>query len=150
MPTAELRLRTRLCDDAEKQGFWSSSVNDRFVAGKPDMRLARKDVGQMDFELKILGCSTSTIQSGRSVLSGVTKLQEIEMREMNKHGAPAVGLILLPETDMFVFCNYKFITPAEAIGWGWVNFKRSPATQPCLQFDQLFKIAHEYLRSINA
>lgn len=113
--SAELRLRTAILDAAAEQGFWTSNTNDRFVSGKPDMRMARIDVGQMDFELKILGCSHSTIESGRSVLSGVTKLQEIELRDMNLAGARAVGLILLPDVGRFVFCNYKNIVPKEAL-----------------------------------
>jgi hypothetical protein len=147
---AEIRLRSRLLDDAEKAGLWGSNVNDRFVSAKPDIRLAYKEWGQRDIELKILGVADSTIRSGREVLSGVTKLQEIEMREMNKHGAPAVGLILIPEYSVFVFCNFKHIIPRDAMAGPNIGFNSRKADGPAIDFFQLFQQSELYLRRIDA
>jgi len=136
--------------------MWGSNVNDRFVSAKPDMRLAhhwslRPDFCQLDVELKILGVAQSSIDSDREILSGVTKLQEIEMREMNKHGARAVGLILVPEYDLFVFCNFMRIKVGSALHRGpRVLYNPRPSEGMALDFWQLFEKSEVYLRSINA
>lgn len=147
---AEVRLRSRILGDAKEAGLWGSNVNDRFVSAKPDMRLAYREWGQLDVELKILGVHQTTIDSGREVLSGVTKLQEIELRDMNAHGAHAVGLILIPEYDLFVFCNFKTITPKHSLIGPWVEYTPAKKDGHSLNFYQLFRQAEKYLRSIHA
>lgn len=119
---AETRLRLKLCEAAVKQGFWASNTNDKFVGGKPDFRISRKDTGQMDIELKILGVQPSTIKSNRVVNSGITPLQKIELREMNAAGAPAVGLIYIPEYEKMVFTNFETFSPGEALSHRWVEY----------------------------
>jgi hypothetical protein len=155
MGSAELRLRSRILNDAKASGLWGSNVNDRFVSAKPDIRLSCRwctiNFWQLDVELKILGVAQSTIDSDREVLSGVTKLQEIEIRDMNRGGARAVGLILIPEYDLFVFCNFKKIRVGTAINRGpRVLFNPRKAEGPALDFWQLFAASEEYLRSIGA
>lgn len=141
MSDAETRLRSKMCANAEKQGFFAANINDRFISGYPDMRFARKDLGQLDVELKILGCAQSSVDSGREVESGITAIQQITLREMNGHGAPAVGLILLPELDKFVFCNFRRIRPKEAIEWGILPH----GGQGRVDFERLFKMSFSYL-----
>jgi hypothetical protein len=147
---AEIRLRSRILDDAKQDGLFGSNVNDRFVSAKPDMRLGYRAWGQRDVELKILGVAQSTIDSNREVLSGVTKLQEIEMRDMNKVGMYAAGLILLPEYDLFVFCNFKHIRVGDAMKGPQVRYNPRKSDGPALDFFQLFQQSELYLRSIAA
>lgn len=78
------------------QGFYAEKQSERFKAGRPDLRLARKDVGQCDFELKYLSAS---LEPG--VELGFTKLQWLKLKEMNEHGIPAVGLVYVEQKDLF-------------------------------------------------
>lgn len=141
MSDAETRLRSNMCKNAEKQGFFAANINDRFISGYPDMRFARKDLGQLDVELKILGCADSSIANGREVDSGITPLQQITIREMNNHGAAAVGLILLPDQSKFVFCNFRRICPRAALAWGSLPHGGTGR----VDFERLFRMSFSYL-----
>jgi hypothetical protein len=86
-------LRDKMLPDLRKQGFKAENISDAFVSGRPDFRIGRKDLGQLDVEFKIIDAVNGTVQSG------LTKLQKIEIREMNKHGMPAICLTMLWSFD---------------------------------------------------
>lgn len=84
------------------QGFWADKTSERFKAGKPDLRVARLDLGQCDFELKYV---TELLDDTTPFDPGFTKLQWLKLREMNAHGIPAAGLLYIECEDRFVLCN---------------------------------------------
>lgn len=144
MSQEETELRARMVADAKKLGYWSRSVNDRFVSGYPDMRFSKKPLGQLDVELKILDCAQSTVQKGAEVKSGLTKLQQIELRDMNEAGAPAVGLVLIKPLGLFTLWNHKRIDIDKALDFH-IPYTPYPKKDPCVNFDDLFNLAFKYL-----
>jgi hypothetical protein len=82
----ETELRGKIIKQWNKDGFYAISVNDRFASARPDMRLGIGGIGQLDIELKYL-------EGGKGVLqSGLTALQKIEIRDMNRASMPAIAL----------------------------------------------------------
>lgn len=148
MASVEVALRTRMCGDAVKQGGWSASTNDRFVGGKPDMRVSFLDRGQLDIELKVLSIEPSTWERGDTVLSGITKLQANELRDMNAAGAPAVGMLLYRPASIFVFCNYMKVDLRKVKRGPVVHYTHRPLSAECVDFVVLMLTAQAYLRSI--
>lgn len=110
----EVNLRSKLIKRAKKDGFFARNVNDRFNSAYPDFRLSSSKYYPIDVELKILRVSESTLRHGSVVNSGLTRLQTIELREMNAAGMMAVGLIYVEEWKSFVFCNTQRFSPNEA------------------------------------
>lgn len=94
------------------QGFFATKTSDRFKAGKPDLRLARLDLGQMDVELKYL---VDELSPSLSVHNGLTKLQWLKIKEMNEHGIPAVCLVYAEKDDYFYVTTllYDTLPPVE-------------------------------------
>lgn len=81
-----------------KQGWFATKTSDRFKAGKPDLRIGHDAYGQMDVELKY---SLEDWADNFVFDTGLAKLQEIKIREMNQHGIPAVGLVFVEKRDLF-------------------------------------------------
>lgn len=72
------------------QGFWISRTVDRIKAGRPDLRIARLDLGHLDIELKY--CHNW----GDMVETGLTGLQWLKIRQMNEAGVAAICLVYVP------------------------------------------------------
>jgi hypothetical protein len=87
------------------QGFFADKTSERFKAGKPDLRVARLDLGQCDFELKYV--TDLKLEFGVDIVfdPGFTKLQWFKLREMNEHGIPAAGLLYIERKNAFYLCN---------------------------------------------
>lgn len=79
------------------QGFYCEKQSERFKAGRPDCRVARSDLGQLDFELKYVTGDDLT-----EIDVGMTKLQWLHLKTMNEHGMPAVCLVYLEKPDLFL------------------------------------------------
>ncbi len=82
------------------QGFWAEKTTDRFKAGRPDLRISRNDVGQLDVELKY--CELDILHGDDEIDLGFTTLQWLKLKEMNEHGMPAVGLVYFARTNFFL------------------------------------------------
>lgn len=113
------------------QGFFASATNDMFKAGKPDFRLARRDLGQLDVELKY---SIDLWEPGKQYDTGLVKLQELRMKDMNKAGMPCIGLVYVVPLELFFVttvlrdtlpgsgrCVAKFPKPAVIAGEDMFN-----------------------------
>lgn len=140
-------LQNYILDVAKNQGFWVSNTNDAFISGKPDMRLSRSDLGQIDIELKMLDISLSTYEACRKVKSGLTKLQFNEIRDMNAGGARAVAMTFYRKTDQFIFFHEEEFVPK----MGLIHeHKWPPAPRFYPDFDvaALVRTALQYHRSI--
>lgn len=107
----ETELRQKLIKHAKDSGYWAKSVNDRFMSGYPDMRLKVPNYPHIDIELKILDSTISALRRRVEVNSGIEALQAIELREMNLHGIPAVGMVYISAIDKFVFTNKRRFVP---------------------------------------
>lgn len=83
------------------QGFWAEKMSEQFKAGRPDLRVARCDVGQCDFELKYNDWPMSSLEEATDIDSGMTKLQWLNVRWMNEAGVPAICLIYFEALDQF-------------------------------------------------
>jgi hypothetical protein len=118
----EVNLRSKLIKKAKEKGFFARNINDRFNSSYPDFRLSHQDYHQMDVELKILRVSDSTLRHGSAVNSGLTRLQAIELRDMNAAGMLAVGLIYVEEWKSFVFCNTQRFVPNESSKFTLIPF----------------------------
>lgn len=94
----ELKLQAKLLTGLHHQGWFATKTSDRFKAGRPDLRIAHRDFGQMDVELKY---SLELWDLG-DYDTGLTKLQQIKIREMNQYGMPAVGLVFIEPKDLFI------------------------------------------------
>lgn len=91
------------------QGFYAEKQSERFKAGRPDLRVARNDVGQLDIELKYI---EQSLFSGEPVDYGFTKLQWLHLKTMNERGIPAVGLIYFAKNNLFVLTVDRVLDPA--------------------------------------
>jgi hypothetical protein len=144
----ETEYRQKMIKDANGQGHWARSINDTFNSAYPDIRLKVDGFPQIDMELKILRSEMSTILGGRMVKSGLRKLQQIEIRDMNKAGIPAIGLILVEKAKVFTFStNMSFIIqesldqwfhPYRHKGTNWASVVEDA-------FNYLKKQGHDYL-----
>lgn len=95
------------------QGFWADKTSERFKAGKPDLRISRADVGQLDVELKY--CDADILHDKGEIDLGFTKLQWLKLREMNQHGIPAIGLVYMARQNFFLITNDRVLC------YGWTN-----------------------------
>lgn len=83
------------------QGFYCEKQSERFKAGRPDLRVARGDLGQLDVELKV--CNADVVWgAGGDIPLGFTKLQWLHLKTMNEHGIPAIGLVYIAKRDVFL------------------------------------------------
>lgn len=99
---AETKLRALLMRSATANGVWARSVNDQFNSGYPDLRMKHPDYPHIDVELKVCRVSYSTASSiDAHINTGIRPLQAIELRDMNKAGIPAVGMIYVEVLDTF-------------------------------------------------
>jgi hypothetical protein len=93
----ELKLQADMIKSLLKQGWFATKTSDRFKAGRPDLRIAHRDFGQMDVELKY---SLDYWDVG-DYDTGLSKLQWLKIKEMNGHGMPAIGLVYAEKFDLF-------------------------------------------------
>lgn len=94
------------------QGFYAEKQSERFKAGRPDLRVARMDLGQLDVELKYY----SGDWGDHTVEPGFTKLQWLKLKEMNDHGIPAVGLVFFEQYDRLVVTIDRVLQPGLLAG----------------------------------
>lgn len=94
----ELKLQEKMIKSLLRQGWFATKTSDRFKAGRPDLRIAHIDFGQIDVELKY---SFSDFSKEDDV--GMTKLQWLKGKEMRKHGMPAICLVYSEPLDSFFF-----------------------------------------------
>lgn len=97
----ELKLQGKMIPALQNQGWFATKTSDRFKAGRPDLRISREDLGQMDVELKY-----SLSDFSKEDDTGLTKLQWIKIKEMNAHGMPAVGLVYSEPLDLFFVTSF--------------------------------------------
>lgn len=93
------------------QGFYAEKQSERFKAGRPDLRVAKRGLGQLDVELKYF---PGEPEEGADL--GFTKLQWLKMKEMNEHGIPTVGLVFFEQCDRFVVTIDRVLQPGLLIG----------------------------------
>ena len=92
------------------QGFYCEKQSERFKAGRPDLRVARADQGQLDVELKY--CNEEWIsESDEPIAFGFTTLQWLKIKEMNDHGIPTVGLVYMARHDHFLLTLDRVLRP---------------------------------------
>lgn len=94
----ELDLQGKMIKGLKSQGWWADKSSDRFKAGKPDLRIAHNDFGQMDVELKY---SLEGFLGEVPRETGLKRLQQIKIEEMNKAGMPAVCLVYSEPNEWF-------------------------------------------------
>jgi len=92
----ELKLQADMIKSLHKQGWFATKTSDRFKAGRPDLRIAHHQYGQLDVELKY-----SFDDYRKECETGLKKLQWLKIKEMNEHGMPAVGLVFSEPLNMF-------------------------------------------------
>lgn len=136
----ETELRQKMIKEAGKQGCWAAGINDKYISGYPDFRIKSPLYPHLDCELKVCRAAASTLTNGREIQSGIEKLQFISLRDMNKFGIPAVGLIYVKEFDVFTFTNDKTWVPQAALDAFWVEGKKGKP-----DFDNLIKQAFYFL-----
>ena len=94
------------------QGWFATKTTDRFKAGRPDLRIARADFGQMDVELKYVVDDYNKAPP-EGIPAGLTKLQWLKLKEMNEHGMPAICLVYMEaHKQFFVTTVLRDIFPA--------------------------------------
>lgn len=138
----ETELRQRMVKEAGKQGCWAASVNDKYISGYPDFRVKSPLYPHLDCELKICRAAVSTLSTDKEIQSGIEKLQFISLRDMNRAGIPAVGLIYIEKFDVYTFTNNKVWVPKQALDAHWIEGKRGKP-----DFDNLIKQAFYFLSS---
>lgn len=139
----ELLIQPKIIDSLTKQGFLAFKTSDRFKAGKPDLRTSRLDLGQIDFELKYCTELGEVVSSGKEFETGLRLLQQIKMKEMNKHGMPACGLIYVDSLKLFfvtLLLRDKLPPITECV-------TRGPTDDAILDGEALYRITKDYLNS---
>lgn len=119
------------------QGFYAEKQSERFKAGRPDLRLGRGDVGQLDVELKYF---PGALEEGAAL--GFTTLQWLKMKEMNEHGIPTIGLVYVEQKDLFM------LTLDRVLGDPWTATRYACSKLPAPQIidgAQLFEAAEGFL-----
>lgn len=111
----EVQLRQKMVDAGKKQGVWIKSVNDRFMSGRPDMRLKASGVPHLDVELKICRLSHRSVLLNQECKTGLSKLQHIEIRDMNAAGVPSVASLYWSDRDIFTFTTSLTFNAGDAI-----------------------------------
>lgn len=125
------------------QGFLVEKRTERFKSGKPDLRISRKDLGQLDVELKYNDWPKESIWAVREVDTGMTKLQWLTLREYNKHGRPAVCLVYFEAFGTFLITTDQVLRQPLRTPCRYV-LPKLPAPQ-VMDGDDLFNLAMEYL-----
>jgi len=96
----ELGLQGKVMEDLTNKGWFVTKTSDRFKAGRPDLRIAHRDFGQLDVELKYWAHTVSS-DFIKEEETGMTKLQWLKMREMNRNGMPTICLIFVESLNWF-------------------------------------------------
>lgn len=121
----------------QKQGFRAKKTSDRFRSGEPDIRVGRRDLGQLDIELKYY--YGLRIPDGEFETS-IRKLQWLRIIEMNQSGMPAIGLVYIPDSREFLVTSVLRDTLSD-------DWRRVPRKLPPSVIDgvQLFGVARRYI-----
>lgn len=128
------------------QGFHVEKRTERFKSGKPDLRIGRKDFGQLDVELKYLRGSKDEIKDMREIPTGMTKLQWLCLRTYNEHGIPAVCLIYVECYDQFwLTVNHILRRP---LRWNEPCVLPKLPSPMVIDGEGLFETAKEYLKNV--
>ena len=96
----EIPLQGMMIKGLKEQGWFATKTSDRFIAGKPDLRIGHGDFGQLDVELKVVDGPID-----REIATGLTKIQQNTIRRMNEHGMPAVCLVFSNHVGLFYCAN---------------------------------------------
>ena len=131
----ELELQSMMLRGLKTQGFYATKTSDRFIAGKPDLRVGHLDHGQLDVELKVVLGPVD-----REVTTGLTKIQLATIREMNRHGMPAVCLVFSAHLGVF-YCANVLRGNLPEMGHCVLKLPRPKI----IDGHDLFKVAKEYL-----
>lgn len=91
------------------QGFHVEKRTERFKSGKPDLRMGRRDLGQLDVELKYIDWPIESIEKARDVDTGMTKLQWLNMRKYNEHGIPCICLVYIEAIERFIITTSQVL-----------------------------------------
>lgn len=142
----ELILQGKMVTSLKSQNFLAIKTSDRFKAGRPDLRISHLDHGQIDFELKYLTLTDAQLwyEPGktREFDTGLSKLQWLKIREMNRHGMPAVGLVYIEVAGMFVVTTLLRDTLLDAARY----VKRGPSDGNVINGAELMTVAKSYLK----
>jgi len=142
----ELKLQAKLIPCLQSQGFLATKTSDRFKAGRPDLRIGRHDLGQLDVELKYLTFTMGQLwcepEKPLEFDTGLSKLQWLKMRDMNSHGMPAVGLLYVEASEMFVVTTLL----RDSLTYPLRFVKKGPSDGNLIDGAELFSVAHRYLK----
>lgn len=126
------------------QGFHAEKRTERFKSGKPDLRIGRRDLGQLDVELKYLDWPKESIEQAREIDTGMTKLQWLNMRRYNEHGIPCICLVFIEAHAEFVMTTKQVLrTPLYKHGQHVLPYVPRPMV---IDGERLFKVAREHLK----
>jgi len=134
----ELELQSLIIKGMKKQGWYATKTSDRFIAGKPDLRVGHADFGQLDIELKVVNGPVH-----REVETGLTKLQMATLRSMNEHGMPAVCLVFSSHLGVF-YCANVLRATLPTIGYCVLKLPRPLIVDG----PDLFTVSTEYLHDL--
>lgn len=135
----ELILQGKIIPALQSQGWVALKTSDRFKAGKLDLRMGHPRWGQMDVELKYSDGDFRELAD-----TGLSRLQQIKMREMNEHGMPAVALVYSSPLRLFFVTSLlrdKLPPPSRCV-------RRGPVDASIIDGKSLFKAAMEYLNDL--
>lgn len=127
------------------QKFFVTKTSDRWKAGKPDLRIGRSDMGQLDVELKYIDWPKQSIDEAREIDIGATKLQWLIIREMNEHGLPAVFLVYVEAYDRFIVTTDRVLRAP--FHWGAPHAIAKLPDPQVIDGVVLFTVAREYLKN---
>lgn len=131
----ELELQSLMIKGLKGQGFYATKTSDRFIAGKPDLRIGHANHGQLDVELKVVLGPVD-----REVDTGLTKIQLNTIRVMNAHGMPAVCLVFSAHLGVF-YCANVLRANLPEIGHCVLKLPRPLI----IDGHDLFRVSKEYL-----
>lgn len=132
----ELKLQAEMLDGLHGQNWFATKTSDRFKAGRPDLRIARRGFGQIDVELKY-----SLDDFSEETPTGLTKLQWLKITEMNEQDMPAVGLVYSAPLDLF----FVTLLLRDTLSQHDRRVIRKLPRPQVIDGKELFEVATEYL-----
>lgn len=109
------------------------------------MRIGRRDLGQLDVELKYNDWPKESIEKAREIDVGMKKIQWINMRTYNEHGMPCICLVYFEALETFYITTDMVLRAPLS--------RLAPYALPYLPHDmvidgaELFTKAREYLKN---
>lgn len=127
------------------QGFHVEKRTERFKSGKPDLRIGRRDFGQLDVELKYIDWPKEALDAAREVDTTMKKIQWLNMRTYNEHGMPCICLVYIEAYNEFVITTNQVLrTPLYKHGQRVLPYVPHPMI---IDGERLFLVAREYLKN---